>query len=171
MSEAWVSCCLSDLIRPHHKLAYKQSSLFWLPFMRCPSNFRYPYSEAETEPLSSLLRLPYEGQDSASSQPSELPLVGGPSAPASMAASLLIPDRLAVIAAAINTVCLGQCFYHCHLRCRLETLTFGSAGPCHNLPSGFCSALKKDSTTSVRLLSTMRCLILYLTRVCYQVTW
>lgn len=46
----------------------------------------------------------------------------GPLAPASMVASLLIPDRLPLIAVAINTA-LAQCFYHCRLRWRLETWT------------------------------------------------
>lgn len=33
VSEAWVPCCLSHLVRPHSKLASKQAFLFWLTFM------------------------------------------------------------------------------------------------------------------------------------------
>lgn len=76
MSEAWVSSSLGQttqqacLQESFPALAIFHEGVF--------SSFRYPCTEAETELLSLPLRLPHEGQDTASSQPSELALVDGP---------------------------------------------------------------------------------------------
>lgn len=77
---------------------------------------------AETDLLGLPLRLPHGGQDTASSQPSELPLVDGLLVPASAAASLLFPDECLRLLQPLTLSSLAQCFYHCHLRWRLETL-------------------------------------------------